>query len=98
MKNKAAQSLGRLGGSKTSPAKADAARANGAKGGRPPFGGAADRATAAAADPAHKDSVSAYHATGETGNFAAWNNAFNKARGNAPIAKSNYERRMGANT
>ena len=35
MKNTAAQSLGRLGGSKTSEAKTSAARANGAKGGRP---------------------------------------------------------------
>ena len=35
MKNKAAQQLGRLGGSVTSEAKAIAARANGAKGGRP---------------------------------------------------------------
>jgi len=35
MKNTAAQSLGRLGGSKTSEAKTSAARANGAKGGKP---------------------------------------------------------------
>jgi hypothetical protein len=35
MKNQAAQSLGKLGGSATSEAKAAAARANGAKGGRP---------------------------------------------------------------
>lgn len=35
MKNKAAQALGRLGGSKVTSAKADAARTNGAKGGRP---------------------------------------------------------------
>ena len=34
MKNKAAQKLGRLGGKKTSEAKAAAAKANGAKGGR----------------------------------------------------------------
>jgi len=33
--NKAAQQLGRLGGRKTSEAKAAAAKANGAKGGRP---------------------------------------------------------------
>ena len=33
--NKAAQKLGRLGGKKTSEAKAAAARENGAKGGRP---------------------------------------------------------------
>lgn len=33
--NKAAQQLGRLGGKKTSEAKAAAAKANGAKGGRP---------------------------------------------------------------
>jgi hypothetical protein len=33
--NKAAQKLGRLGGKKTSEAKAAAAKANGAKGGRP---------------------------------------------------------------
>ena len=33
--NKAAQQLGRLGGHKTSEAKAAAARENGAKGGRP---------------------------------------------------------------
>ena len=37
MKNTAAQSLGRLGGSKTSQAKTSAARANGAKGGRPGY-------------------------------------------------------------
>lgn len=36
MKNKAAQALGRLGGKATSEAKAEAVRANGAKGGRPP--------------------------------------------------------------
>ena len=35
MKNKAAQQLGRLGGLKTSEAKAAAAKANGNKGGRP---------------------------------------------------------------
>jgi len=35
MKNTAAQSLGRLGGSKKSEAKTSAARANGAKGGKP---------------------------------------------------------------
>jgi hypothetical protein len=35
-KNPAAVSLGRRGGSSTSPAKSAAARANGAKGGRPP--------------------------------------------------------------
>ncbi|MEY4244057.1 MAG: hypothetical protein RLZZ245_1642, partial [Verrucomicrobiota bacterium] len=35
MKNKAAQQLGRLGGSKKSEAKTATARANGAKGGRP---------------------------------------------------------------
>jgi hypothetical protein len=35
MKNKAAQQLGRLGGLKTSKAKAAAAKANGKKGGRP---------------------------------------------------------------
>ena len=35
MKNKAAQQLGRLGGLKTSEAKAAAAKANGKKGGRP---------------------------------------------------------------
>lgn len=35
MKNTAAQSLGRLGGLKTSEAKAQAVRENGAKGGRP---------------------------------------------------------------
>lgn len=35
MKNKAAQQLGRLGGKSTSDNKAAAARANGAKGGRP---------------------------------------------------------------
>jgi len=35
MKNPAAQSLGRLGGLKTSEAKTAAARANGRKGGRP---------------------------------------------------------------
>lgn len=35
MKNKAAQSLGRLGGKATSEAKAEAARKNGKKGGRP---------------------------------------------------------------
>jgi hypothetical protein len=34
-KNKAAQQLGRLGGLKTSGAKAAAAKANGKKGGRP---------------------------------------------------------------
>ena len=34
-KNKAAQQLGRLGGLKTSEAKATAAKANGKKGGRP---------------------------------------------------------------
>lgn len=34
MKNKAAQELGRLGGLKKSKKKADAARLNGAKGGR----------------------------------------------------------------
>jgi hypothetical protein len=34
-KNKAAVALGRLGGKTTSPAKAAASRANGAKGGRP---------------------------------------------------------------
>jgi hypothetical protein len=34
-KNPAAVALGRLGGKSTSPAKADAARANGKKGGRP---------------------------------------------------------------
>jgi hypothetical protein len=33
--NRAAQQLGRLGGKKTSEAKAAAAKANGAKGGRP---------------------------------------------------------------
>jgi len=33
--NRAAQQLGRLGGRKTSEAKAAAAKANGAKGGRP---------------------------------------------------------------
>lgn len=33
--NKVAQKLGRLGGKKTSEAKAAAAKANGAKGGRP---------------------------------------------------------------
>ena len=33
--NKAAVALGRLGGKTTSPAKAAASRANGAKGGRP---------------------------------------------------------------
>ena len=33
--NRAAQKLGRLGGKKTSEAKAAAAKANGAKGGRP---------------------------------------------------------------
>jgi hypothetical protein len=37
MKNTAAQSLGRLGGSKTSESKAATARQNGAKGGRPAF-------------------------------------------------------------
>lgn len=37
MKNTAAQSLGRLGGSKTSQAKTSAARANGTKGGRPGY-------------------------------------------------------------
>ena len=35
MRNKAAQALGRLGGKKTSEAKSAAAKANGAKGGRP---------------------------------------------------------------
>jgi hypothetical protein len=35
MKNKAAQSLGRLGGKAKTEAKTEAARANGAKGGRP---------------------------------------------------------------
>ena len=35
MKNKAAQSLGRLGGRAKSEAKTETARANGAKGGRP---------------------------------------------------------------
>jgi hypothetical protein len=35
MKNQAAQQLGRLGGLKTSDAKAAAAKANGKKGGRP---------------------------------------------------------------
>jgi hypothetical protein len=35
MKNQAAQQLGRLGGLKTSKAKAAAAKANGKKGGRP---------------------------------------------------------------
>lgn len=35
MKNKAAQELGRLGGKVSSEAKAEAARSNGAKGGRP---------------------------------------------------------------
>lgn len=35
MKNKSAQQLGRLGGKKKSEAKTEAARANGAKGGRP---------------------------------------------------------------
>src|SRR5947207_13437478 len=35
VKNKAAQQLGKLGGKARSDAKADAARANGAKGGRP---------------------------------------------------------------
>jgi hypothetical protein len=35
MKNKAAQQLGRLGGLKTSEAKAAASKANGKKGGRP---------------------------------------------------------------
>jgi hypothetical protein len=35
MKNKAAQQLGRLGGLKTSEAKAAAAKANGKKGGKP---------------------------------------------------------------
>jgi hypothetical protein len=34
-KNPAAQALGRLGGQASTPAKAEAARANGAKGGRP---------------------------------------------------------------
>ena len=38
MKNKAAQSLGRLGGRAKSEAKASAVRANGALGGRPAFG------------------------------------------------------------
>lgn len=35
MKNKAAQELGSEGGKSTSPAKKDAARKNGSKGGRP---------------------------------------------------------------
>lgn len=37
MKNTAAQSLGRLGGSKTSESKAATARENGTKGGRPAY-------------------------------------------------------------
>ena len=39
MSNKAAQQLGRLGGKVSSEAKAAAARANGAKGGRPKMSG-----------------------------------------------------------
>lgn len=80
--------------------KASAARYCGRKGGRPlnDWDETVARAKAAAADSFHKDSVRAYHATGESGNFALWNNAFDKARGIVHPAKSHYERRMGSHT
>jgi transcriptional regulator with XRE-family HTH domain len=47
-----------------------------------------ERARKAAANPVYADSVIAYHATGEQGNFALWNNCFDAARGIPVPARS----------
>lgn len=56
--NKAAQQLGRLGGRKTSEAKAAAAKANGAKGGRPRKTPKAETPSEPANKEAHQPSLS----------------------------------------
>ena len=61
--NKAAQKLGRIGGLKTSEAKAAAAKANGAKGGRP-------RKTPKADAPSEPANEAALHRPHEVGSVA----------------------------
>ena len=63
--NKAAQKLGRLGGRKTSEAKAAAAKANGAKGGRP-------RKTPKADAPSEPANAELCHMAGRKWDTNAW--------------------------
>lgn len=53
-----------------------------------------ERAKIAALNTEYENSVAAYHATKESGNFALWNNVFDKERGIIHPPKSNYERRQ----